>query len=96
MLGQIQSHLEYLEKQVMAIEHEMDRLLEDREPEIELLKDIPGVDDKAAKKVLSEIGTDMEVFPSEKHLAKWAGMCPGNNESAGKKKVDEPRRETNT
>jgi len=96
MLGQIQSHLEYLEKQVMAIEDQMDRLLEDHEQQIELLKEIPGVDDKAAKKVLSEIGTDMEVFPSEKHLAKWAGICPGNNETAGKKKVDEPRRETNT
>ena len=96
MLGQIQSHLEYLEKQVIAIEHQMDLLLEGHEQEIELLKDIPGVDDKAAKKVLSETGTDMEVFPSEKHLAKWAGMCPGNNETAGKKKVDEHPRETNT
>lgn len=96
MLGQIQSHLEYLEKQVIAIEHQMDQLLQDHEQEVELLKDIPGVDDKAAKKVLSEIGTDMEVFPSEKHLSKWAGMCPGNNESAGKKKADEPRRQTNT
>jgi transposase len=96
MLGQIQSHLEYLEKQVIAIEHQMDQLLQDHEQEVELLKDIPGVDDKAAKKVLSEIGTDMEVFPSEKHLSKWAGISPGNNESAGKKKVDEPPRETNT
>ena len=96
MLGQIQAHLEYLEKQVMAIEQQMDRLLEDHKQEVELLKDIPGVDNKAAKKVLSEIGTDMEVFPSEKHLSKWAGLCPGNNESAGKKKADESRRETNT
>jgi transposase len=96
MLGQIQSHLEYLEKQVIAIEHQMDQLLQDHDQEVELLKDIPGVDDKAAKKVLSEIGTDMEVFPSEKHLSKWAGICPGNNETAGKKKADEPRRETNT
>lgn len=96
MLGQIQSHLEYLEKQVIAIEHQMDQLLQDQDQEVELLKDIPGVDDKAAKKVLSEIGTDMEVFASEKHLSKWAGICPGNNETAGKKKADEPRRETNT
>lgn len=96
MLGQIQSHLEYLEKQVIAIEHQMDQLLQDHDQEVELLKDIPGIDDKAAKKVLSEIGTNMEVFPSEKHLSKWAGICPGNNETAGKKKADEHPRGTNT
>jgi len=95
MLQQIQSHLAYLENQVIAIEHQMDVLLENHWQEVELLKDIPGVDDKAAKKVISEIGTDMEVFPSEKHLAKWAGICPGNNESAGKKKAEEPRKGIN-
>lgn len=96
MLQQIQSHLAYLENQVVAIEHQMDVLLEGHWQEVELLKDIPGLDDKAAKKVLSEIGTDMEVFPSEKHLAKWAGICPGNNETAGKKKAEEPQKGTNT
>jgi len=38
-------------------------------------------------KIISEIGTDMQAFPSEHHLASWAGMCPGNNESGGKKKA---------
>jgi transposase len=39
--------------------------------------------------IVSEIGADMSAFASEKHLAKWAGMCPGNNETGGKKKVGE-------
>jgi len=55
--------------------------------EIELLETIPGVGYDGAIGILSEIGVDMTVFPDEKHIAKWAGMCPGNNETAGKKKA---------
>jgi len=55
--------------------------------EIELLDSIPGVDKDGAICIIAEIGADMGVFPDQKHLAKWAGMCPGNNESGGKKKV---------
>lgn len=52
----------------------------------ELLQTIPGVGKDAAAGILAEIGNDMSQFPSERHLASWAGMSPGNNESAGKKK----------
>lgn len=58
--------------------------------EITRISEIPGVGEQTAKELLSEIGTDMSVFPTEGHLASWAGMCPGNNESAGKKKVPAP------
>ncbi len=54
--------------------------------EIELLDKIPGVDKDGAIGIIAEIGDDMSAFPTERHLAKWAGMCPGNNESGGKKK----------
>ena len=54
----------------------------------ELLQTIPGVGKDAAG-ILAEIGNNMDQFPSERHLASWAGMSPGNNESAGKKKVVE-------
>ena len=57
--------------------------------EIELLDNIPGVDKEGAIGIIAEIGDDMSAFPTERHLAKWAGMCPGNNESGGKKKVEE-------
>lgn len=53
----------------------------------ELLQTIPGVGQTAASSILAEIGNDMSRFPDEHHLAAWAGMSPGNNESAGKKKV---------
>jgi transposase len=61
--------------------------------QLELLQSIPGVGKEGAKGILSEIGTDMDVFPDEQHLSSWAGICPGNNESAGKKKFKDQTRE---
>jgi transposase len=52
----------------------------------ERLQTIPGISQRAAQTVPAEIGTDMEQFPTSGHLASWAGMCPGNNESAGKRR----------
>lgn len=62
---------------------------------LENLKAIPGLSTKTVEDLVAEIGLDMSVFPNEKHLASWAGMCPGNNESGGKKKVDAPTTATN-
>jgi|SRR5215204_5457927 len=53
--------------------------------QIERLDGIPGVGRRTAEVLLAEIGTDMARFPSAAHLASWAGMCPGNEESAGKR-----------
>ena len=55
---------------------------------LELLKEVPGLSTKSIEDLIAEIGLDMSVFPTEKHLASWSGVSPGNNESAGKKKVD--------
>ncbi|GAC1360771.1 MAG: hypothetical protein NVSMB38_44680 [Ktedonobacteraceae bacterium] len=52
---------------------------------IELLDSIPGINQRAAEGILAEIGTDMGRFTNAHHLASWAGMCPGSNESAGKR-----------
>lgn len=57
--------------------------------DVELLQSIPGVKKEVATTIIAEIGNDMERFPNEHHLASWAGMSPGNNESAGKKKMVE-------
>ncbi|WP_220392719.1 transposase [Bacteroides fragilis] len=54
---------------------------------IELLQKVPGLSRKPVEDLIAEIGVDMEAFPTEKHPASWVGMCPGNNESAGKKRV---------
>jgi transposase len=96
MLGQIKKHMGWLEAEIVELEAQMDRILEEDKEAIELLTTIPGVDKAIARKIVAETGTDMGVFGSEKKLAKWTGICPGNNESAGKKKADEPPTATNT
>jgi len=57
------------------------------EQAVDLLITVPGIDVHTAHSILAEIGTDMSRFPSHGHLASWAGMCPGNNESAGKRRT---------
>jgi transposase len=57
---------------------------------VELLESIPGVGVRTAQAIVAEIGVDMERFPSAKHLASWAGVCPGNHESAGKRQSGQP------
>jgi len=52
----------------------------------------PGVQRRTAETILAEIGTDMAVFPTAGHLASWAGMCPGNDESAGKRRSGKTRK----
>ena len=56
-------------------------------PQLELIMTVPGIQSFAAIGVISEIGVDMSVFPTSKHLCSWAGLTPQNNESAGKKKT---------
>ena len=86
--------IERLEKRIeeMATSHDLDVPATEANPEIpfesavELLDSIPGVNRTMAQTLLAEIGIDMRQFPTGHHLASWAGMCPGNNESAGKRK----------
>lgn len=86
MLNQMRSHIAYLESQIAVIQEEIDRLLSNDEESINLLKTIPGVNKIVAIKILGETGTQVEqAFGCAKRLAKWAGICPGNNESGGKK-----------
>ncbi len=59
---------------------------------VDLWKTIPGVDERAASILAAEIGPNMEQFPSSGHLASWAGLCPGNNESAGKRRSGKTRK----
>ena len=57
-----------------------------------LLATIPGIGERAAQVIISEIGVDMARFPTAAHLASWAGLCPGNNESAGKHRSGRTRK----
>lgn len=86
MLTQIKRHIAYLESQIEDIQVEIDRLLEQDQQSVALLTTIPGVSKLTAVKLLAETGTKVEeTFGSTKRLAKWSGICPGNNESGGKK-----------
>ena len=67
-------------------------LLDPHEAAVSLLVGITGVGRRVAEVILAEIGTDMSRFPTAGHLSSWAGMCPGNNESAGKHKGAKARR----
>lgn len=79
------STLEYLDEAIARVSGEMDQRLTADHEAIVLLDTIPGVGQRAAEILIAEIGTDMSRFPSAKHLASWAGMCPGNHESGGKR-----------
>lgn len=79
-------HLEYLEHTILDVEVIIEQCLNPYKQDIELLDSIPGVGHTAAAVMIAELGTDMSVFPTDRHVSSWAGVSPGNNESAGKKK----------
>ena len=79
------SQLDYLGEAMERVSAEIGRRLAAEQEALELLDTIPGVGQRAAEIILAEIGTELARFPSAKHLAAWAGMCPGNKESGGKR-----------
>lgn len=81
------SHIDYLDESIERVSAQIEEPGPPSpfEEELARLDTIPGVSRRAAEVLLAEIGTDMSRFPSAAHLASWAGMCPGNNESAGKR-----------
>jgi transposase len=85
-------HIDYLDESISRFTAKINERLTNEIEEIALLDTIPGVSTRTAEILLAEIGTDMTRFPSAKHLSSWAGMCPGNNESAGKRKTGKTRK----
>jgi transposase len=86
ILSELIDHLEYLEGQIERFSQRINEVSGPFEEAIEEVARLPGLEKRSAENVIAEIGCDMERFPSEEHLSSWAGMCPGSNESAGKKK----------
>ncbi len=84
-LRQLLEDLAALDRQVTAVEQRIGELTKDQREVIARLCTLPGVDVTTAYTVLAEIGTDMSQFADARHLASWAGLCPGNSESAGKR-----------
>jgi len=84
LVAELLAHLDYLDEAIERLSVEVARVVAPYSPLLALLCTIPGVDKRTAEVILAEIGTDMGRFSSAGHLASWAGLCPGNNESAGK------------
>lgn len=82
----IQEHFADIDARVARLDFEIDKIVSGYESQISLLCTIPGIERHLAITIISEIGTDMSEFGSSKRLCRWAGLTPGNNESAGKKK----------
>lgn len=96
MLQAIRRSMEHLTSDIKALDEKISLRMQPFEEEINRLCQIPGISKTSAKDLLAEIGVDMEIFPSAAHLASWAGVSPGNNESAGKKKFShQPRKQAN-
>ncbi len=85
LLAQILAHIDFLEQSIAQLHDEIAAALAPFAEAEALLLTIPGVKAVAAAAIIAEIGTDMGRFPSAKHLAAWAGVCPGNKQSGGKR-----------
>ncbi len=95
LLGRLLGHLEFLDAEITAVEQETTQVLEALpayRAAIEQLDTIPNVSTQTATLIVAEIGIDMSRFPSDKHLAAWAGLAPGNNESGGKVRPSKARK----
>lgn len=85
LLARQLAHIDFLDEQIAQVSAELGERLQPDADHLDRLDTIPGVSRRIAEVLVAEIGTDMGRFPSAAHLASWAGMCPGNNESAGKR-----------
>jgi transposase len=85
LITQILAHMDFLEQSIAHVLIAIAQQLEPQAEAIQLLQTIPAIGPTAAATIIAEIGVDMSRFPSAKHLASWAGVCPGNRESGGKR-----------
>ncbi len=96
ILKSMVDHIESLGRQIDVLDAEISKRLNDREDLVNRLCEVPGIGKQSAQTLIVEVGTDMDQFPDHKHLASWAGLCPSNNESAGKKKRGKQRKGNQT
>jgi transposase len=87
MLKMLMKQIEHMEQQIAELDQRIEEVMSPLfQTARKMLDEIPGIDRRAAENILAEIGADMGSFPSADHLASWAGLCPGNNQSGGKRR----------
>ena len=86
LLKTLLDHLAFLNSQIARLDERIDEVARPFQEAVQRLTTIPGIQKRTAENLIAEIGPNMEQFPSAAHLASWGGLCPGNNESAGKRK----------
>jgi transposase len=86
LIAQQLAHIDFLEETIEQLSAEIAERMRPLEEALERLETIPGVGRRTAEAILVEIGADMSRFPTAGQLASWAGMCPGNNQSGGKRR----------
>jgi transposase len=84
LVGEMLARIDQMDEAIERLSAEVARVAAPFSPLLALLVTIPGVSRRTAEVIVAEVGPDMGRFPSAAHLASWAGVCPGNNESAGK------------
>lgn len=84
-------HIDHLDETITTLDERIDELIDPFAEARERLCSIPGVGERVANVIIAETGGDMSRFPTPSHLASWAGLCPGNDESAGKRKTGKTR-----
>jgi transposase len=92
LVAQILAHIDFLDETITVLSAQIQQVITPFAEHVALLDTIPGIDKRAAEVILAEIGPNMGQFPTAAHLASWAGMCPGNNESAGKHRSGRTRK----
>ena len=88
MMRLLLRHLDDLNEMIRELDNDIDNFMKPEEKEAaKVIQEIPGIGNTSAQAIISVIGTDMTRFPTSAHLASWAGLCPGNNKSANKRKT---------
>jgi transposase len=90
-IGAILRHIDFLDEQIDQLSDAIEEQIRPLQRAVELLCTMTGFQRRGAECVIAEIGTDMSVFATERHLASWAGRCPGNDQSAGKRRSGKTR-----
>ena len=93
MMKELLSHLDELNTHIRNLDDEIDNFMKPKEKQAsQMIQDLPGIGNTSAQAIISVIGYDMDRFPTDAHISSWSGLCPGDNQSANKRKSGKTRK----